>query len=702
MLNIHQILFKFRTSSFVLVMMCAYGALTSHAVWANSTSALKYQVVLPPDQAQEGILLAYKFLPTNSNNDDDKTIGKLSDFPIYISHAQELEGVETHQIIELTQRWAGVEYYVPGVAIRINNEIYYTDARYVYIPGENISVYEKHFNVFNQSPRLANLPEKSGHVVHRQQYKEALSSPAGYRGEGYKAPEGTTGPAPGIDFGTTPTDSSSTTTGGDTATSSSSSDLGNDISVDLAGSIEEPADSGDSSTVETPIENIPRPMPRPKNAEYSAEALEGISLAVKDSLQAEMISNNGTSTSGNFDLPKGTRLKIIPDGKTEVINGQTWREVEYIWGFDRRRLMVPQNQLLTTEGQVLTDSTPLRIGGTGGATVATPASGSTSSADEPATPTSSEGTSDGTGASEVAQPAAEVPVKDSNVAAVSTCSNPEYLNYLTNKNPDCKLLGMDRLVRSGLKEGDTVLAMRNRDKTCFRVSVGMMAYSDDDVLSQEIERITKNRKDSYDEISRFLQNGHLGFVSQSEPQRNRFTISCHDRTQICSLGFGFEAAQRVPHIKTFTTPSVGLSSNPSTDHKIQIFGPTSDGLYVVRHMYGHSPRRVFLVNDRSKINEAIRMMDQHVRDHSNIQLSEADKAKAIRQKMVLYTQVGDETGDKESRTIELNPKQPFKQISQLNKDFKFYRISCQREYDPLQELPAASTPTSQGSSTTVE
>ncbi|MCO5113087.1 MAG: hypothetical protein M9899_02815 [Bdellovibrionaceae bacterium] len=642
---------------------------SSWSAWSNTTP--KYRIILPPVTNQDNILLAFKYQPYAEKQGDKA--GGLSENATFLSHNQSVEIKNLSPAI-LENKYADVKYYTPGVAIVINGVTYYTDARYIYEEGSSQSLYEKNFDAYRRlylSTPLQGIPpssEAAPYHVNRDLYRAAVSSPAGYLGDGYK-------PAPGSEAqgvveegqgaGATPAD-----TTGQTVTPPATSDIGNDISVDLAG------DSSAGEQPETPdgaTSPIPIPKPRPALAEYSTEALEGITLAVKDNLQAEILSNNGASQSGNYDLIKGARVKIIPDGKTEVINGETWREVEFLHGFDRRRLMVPQSKLLTTSGETLTASTPVKVNGTAQGPAAEEIK------EDEAKPEDA--------AAVVAAPEAapaEVPV--------STCTNPEYLSYLTNQNPNCKLLPIERLVRSGLNQGDAVLAMSKNDKKCYKLSVGQVTYSDDDALNKVIEKVTKDRKDSYEAISRFLQNGHLGFVSQSAPAVNRYTISCHDRTKVCSLGFGFESAQRMPHVKTITMP-VRLESNVATDLQIQIYGPNADGYYVVRHMNGNTPGRVLLVEGRQKIEEAIRMMDKHTSDFANIQLSEADKAKANRNKMVLYAQLGDATGDKQTKTFEVNPKKPFEQIASLNKDFSFYNISCKREdYNPLMSVPASDRP----------
>lgn len=678
----------------------------------GSTTALpKYRLVLPYDESKNNILLAFEFI---NETTPVATKGQLSTNAIYLTHNQEV--TLRPDPVFLTNTWAGQSYYTPGVAIEVDGRIYYTDARYVVNPSDSKTYFDQNFNKyqdllmkFNQSEFSSTKP----YYVHKDQYRAEATSLAGYQGGGYKAPPasasggstaqgtdaagsgtssgGGSGQAPVVTRGmelATPGGGSNAGTGG-----SGSSGVGNDLSIDMASDAELA-----SSGTPTDLSNVPIPRPRPPIAQYSAEASEGISLRVSEELQAQMISNNGEVATGNINIVRETPLKIVPDGQKKIINGETWREVEYVFGFDRRRLLIPQSKLLTVSGPLKDDSL-VRTADVAAAEAArrteaesqqgadVAGGGSQSSETPPATGDSAPST--GTTTTTTADDGRATPSEESlgaNEVPVSACANPEYLSYLSNQNPNCRLIKANKLVRSSLREGDVVLAMNKNSKVCYKLSVGMMSYTDDRLLNTEIERVTRGRKDSFEELSRFLQNGHVGFVSMSEPARNRFTVSCHDRTNICSLGFGFEAAQRVPHVKTFTTPSTGLVSDPSKDLKIQIYGPSPDGLYMVRHMRGNTPGRVFLVSDASKIREAIRMMDQHTRKFSDLRLSEEDKNKALSTKPVLYTQLGDATGDKQTRTIDLDPRQPFKAIADLNASFDYYNMSCKREdYNPLLE-----------------
>lgn len=653
------------------------------------------------------VLLAYELIPKDPSNPNSNEIGSMAAEPIFLEPGRPVKAYNIHWTMVLNNNFAGVDYATPGTVIMYNGKRYVTDARYIYNKDVNKTIFEIKFDQFQRS-----LGAVSGYSTDKLHYVDPISYNLDLADGGYKGPRTQTPSPAQADTGIEESASSAPV-----ETSSSGSDTpGNSLGVNMfeeaidpppadttegsaasdtsGASADTPAEtvsetetpsSTDGTATETASAPIPRPVPRPTPVGYSESVRDGILLQTSDAVQGRIIKRGDQPASGNFDLPKAQRLKIVPYGKKEDINGEVWREVEYTFGLDRLRLMVPQSKLLTTDGP-LTEDTVIEISNQAAAVGG--GAGDSAAVDE---------TSDQTSAAPSEESAGTAATTDHATAesatAVGTCSNPDYLTTLTDGNPNCRLVRTEKLLRSRLAQGDVVLAMDKNNKSCYKISVDTVSYSDDRLLNQEIEAATKERKESYDSISRFLQNGHEGFISHSEPQRNRYTLSCHDRTKVCSVGFGFEAAERMRHVKSFSTPSVGFDSNPAKDFKIEIYGPNSTGHYMVRHLKGSVWGRAFLVKDRSKISEAIRMMDKHTSDFANLSLSDEDKARTFRNKPVLYVQKHNTNGELQTTQVNLDPAQPFKAIADLNRKYDYYHMSCQgREYNPLTEPNGWSSP----------
>lgn len=245
------------------------------------------------------------------------------------------------------------------------------------------------------------------------------------------------------------------------------------------------------------------------------------------------------------------------------------------------------------------------------------------------------------------------------------------------------------LVRSSLKKGDAVIAMDKSSKACYKISVETQAYTDNTKLNETISAYAKARRDFYDQIAKDLQRGNKSFITptQSQIDPNRVNASCFDRFNTCNFSLGRGEAKEVKLLKSVTLPASDFNNAPGRDSKIEIYGPSKDGLYMVRHINRGTWGRSFLVQDPKYIQQAL----QAIKDYEHMfratkedfEKKFAKEAKTIKHKPVLDIQRMENSGKLQSSKIDLDPSKPFAKIAELNKKYDYYNISCTETFNPL-------------------
>lgn len=382
-------------------------------------------------------------------------------------------------------------------------------------------------------------------------------------------------------------------------------------------------------------------------------------------------------------IAQGAKFKLIPSSPVYEIEGQKYREVQYL-NPERRNfrtyVLIPESEILDENGQAFTDQTPI---------LKNDKKVVQSLAGEEVEPEE---------AKEQAQEKTEKQkdsVSTDQLQPENACANPEYIKALASSEPNCRLVPVDQLVFSSLEKGQVLIAQNRESKTCYKLSVDKETKTKNKRLDVAVAEYVKERRDAYEEIILKLKSKSQGQVKSGEPEVNRVTSSCLTNLNVCSISLGGLPLERLRHTRyEMQIPKRGLVS--LVNEKVKIYGPSKEGLYLVKFLEGAKKdieKEGFIV-DNEGMTEIFGMMRDFNRDfpikekredyHHALDLS----GPQIELPVLRIEAAKNNEEPPQSKIISMDPHQPFKKLYEINQTHNYYNLECTKTYNPLKEEPS--------------